>query len=91
MLAFADLLNDALEIRKLLEFVLRQPIPGNILTDPKSLLDIISKGRHTREKQIIFDTYASRQAYTEKIGNISLSEARTICLMVLPNLKSKQH
>ena len=43
VIAFAELLDDALAIRKQLKFVLRQPIPGHVLADSKSLLDIISK------------------------------------------------
>ena len=43
VISFADLFDDELAIRKQLEFVLRQPIPIHILTDSKSLFEIVSK------------------------------------------------
>ena len=47
VIAFADFFDDALAIRKQLEFVLRQPIPVHILTYFKSLFDNISKRNRT--------------------------------------------
>ena len=60
VIAFADLFDDAFAIRKQLEFVLRQSIPVHILTDVKSLFNIISRGSRTSEKRNMLDTYAVR-------------------------------
>ena len=43
VIALADLFDNALAIRKQLEFSIRQPISVQILTDSKSLFDIITK------------------------------------------------
>ena len=63
MIAFADLFDEALAIRKQLEFALRLPIPVCILTDSKSMFDIISKGSRTSEKRAMLDICTTRQAY----------------------------
>ena len=71
VIAFANLFDDALTIRKQLEFVLRQLIQVRILTDSKNLFDIISKGGRTSEKRIMLDIYADRKAYkVQEIRNI---------------------
>ena len=62
VIAFADLLDDALAIRKQLEFVLRQPIPEHIPMESKSMFDIISKENPTCDKRAMPDIYAVRQA-----------------------------
>ena len=66
VIAFAELFNDALKIRKQLEFVLRQPISVHILTDSKSLFDIIYTGSRTSQKRVILDIYASRMQIKHK-------------------------
>ena len=71
--AFADLTDDALAIRKQLEFILIQPVPVHILTDSKSLSDIISKKSRTYEKRIMLNIYAARQAYKAKGIKTSVS------------------
>ena len=59
VIAFPDLFDDALAIRKQLEFALRQPMPVHILTDSKSLLGIIRKGIRMSEKRIMLDVCGS--------------------------------
>ena len=66
MIAFADLIDDALAIRKQLEWVLRQPIPVHILMDSKSLFDIITKRGRKSKKQIMLDINVALQAYNAK-------------------------
>ena len=62
---------DALEIRKKLKFVLRQPIPGHVLTDSKSLLCITSERNRTNENRIMSHIHAARQAYkAQQISNV---------------------
>ena len=61
----------------------------HLLTDSKSLFDIISKGSRTSEKLMILDIYAVRQAYKlHEISNIgfvrtneNLSDGLTIANM----------
>ena len=71
MSTFADLFDDALAIRKQLEFFLRQAIPVQIFAYSKRLFDIISKRSQASEKRIMLDMYATRQAYkAQEISNI---------------------
>ena len=51
VIVFADLLDDALSIRSQLEHALWRLKPMHLLTDSKSLYDIISKGTSTNEKR----------------------------------------
>ena len=51
VIEFADLTDDALAIRRKLEFILKLPVPVHILTDSKSLFDIIFKRSITIEKR----------------------------------------
>ena len=71
VIAFADLFDGVFAIRKQLKLVLRQPILVYILTDSKSLLDIMSKGSRTSKKLILLNIYKARQAYkAQGITNI---------------------
>ena len=62
MIAFADPFDDALVIRKQVKFVLSQSISVYILTDSKSMFEIISKGCRTSNKRTISDICAAKQA-----------------------------
>ena len=76
VIAFADLFDDELANRRKLEFVLRQPILLHILTDSRSVFDIISKGSLTSEKRIIVDIHAAREAYkAQEISNIGFARS----------------
>ena len=57
VISSAGLFYDAVAIRKQPEFMLRLPIPVHILSDLKSLFDMISKGSSTSEKRLILDIY----------------------------------
>ena len=61
--AFADLFDDAYALRLQFEHALGRSLPMQLMTDSKSLFDIISKGSRTSEKRIMFDIHAARQAY----------------------------
>jgi len=50
VIAFADLFDDAFAIRSQVEEALRRGVAPHLLTDSKSLFDIISKGSRTSEK-----------------------------------------
>ena len=62
-IAFADLLDDALAVRKQLEFMFWQATPVHMITDSKSRFDIIAEGSRTGKKRIMIDKYAARKAY----------------------------
>ena len=50
---------------------LKRAVPMHLLTDSKSLFDIISKGTRTSEKRIMLDIHAAREGYrTREISNI---------------------
>ena len=58
-------------IRSQIEHALQQSVPMHLMTDSKSLFDIISKGSRTSEKQIMLDIHATRQAcQRHEISNI---------------------
>ena len=71
VIAFADLFDDAYALRSQAEQALKRSIPMHLLTDSKSLFDMISKGSRSSEKRIMLDIHAARQAYQAKeISNI---------------------
>ena len=71
VVAFVDLFDNSFAICDQIEQALGQPVPMHLLTDSKSLLDIISKGSRTSQKRIMLDIYATRQAYnSNEISNI---------------------
>ena len=71
VIAFADLFDDAFALRSQVEQALQRAVPMHLLTDSKSLFDIISKGSRTSEKRIMFDIHATRESYkNHEISNI---------------------
>ena len=71
VIAFANLFDYAFSIRSQIEQALRRGVPMHLLTDSKSLFDIISKGSRTSEKRIMLDIHATREAYRhQEISNI---------------------
>ena len=57
------MLDDAYAIRSQIEHALQRAVPMHLLTDSKSLFDIISKGSRTSEKRINLDIQAGHQSY----------------------------
>ena len=71
VVAFADLFDDAYALRSQVEQSLKCAVPMHLLTDSKSLFDIISKGSRSSEKRIMLDIRAAREAYqAREISNI---------------------
>ena len=71
VIAFADLFLEAFAINDFIEMEIANSVQLHLLTDSKSLFDIISKGSRTNEKRMMLDVYAARQAYKEQeISNI---------------------
>ncbi len=63
VIAFSDMFDDAFAIRSQIEQALRRGVAVHLLTDSKSLFDIISKGSRTSEERIMLDIHATRQSY----------------------------
>ena len=71
VIAFADLFDDALALKSQIEHALQQTVTVHLLTDSKSLFDIISRGSRTSEKRIMLDLQAAREGHEGKeISNI---------------------
>lgn len=50
-----------------LGYIYGLPIPVQLLTDSKSLFDVISKGSRTSEKRMMLDIAAARDGFRDKI------------------------
>jgi Reverse transcriptase (RNA-dependent DNA polymerase) len=61
--AFADAFDQAFIIKHDLELLLNQRVPLTILTDSKSLFDVITKSSSTSERRLMIDITAVREAY----------------------------
>ncbi len=71
VIAFADLFDDAFALRSQIKLALERPVPMHLLTDSKSLFDIISKGSRTSENRIVLGIHSARQAcQAQEISNI---------------------
>ena len=71
VIAFADLFDQAFALRSQLEHAMNRSVPLHLMTDSKSLFDIISKGSRTSEKRVTLDIHTARQAYqAREISNI---------------------
>ena len=71
VIAFSDLFDVATTLSQELEKLLRKRVPVQLLTDSKSLFDIISKGTRTSEKRMMLDIAAARERFrTHLISDI---------------------
>lgn len=67
VIAFSDMFDIAIALRQDLERMLNNAVPFHLLTDSKSLFDVISKGFRTSEKRMMLDIGAAREAFRDKI------------------------
>jgi hypothetical protein len=65
-LAFANEFDCAYTLRKYIEKILGRKVPLSILTDSKSLFDIITKSSSTLEKLLMIDIAAARESYAKE-------------------------
>jgi Reverse transcriptase (RNA-dependent DNA polymerase) len=73
ILAFADAFDCAYTLRKDIEKMLGRKVPLSLLTDSKSLFDIITKSSSTLEKRLMIDVAAARESYAnEELSDIGL-------------------
>eukprot|EP00171_Calliarthron_tuberculosum_P016586 IDg16586t1 len=66
VIAFSDLFDRAATLSSELGDVYGKPIPVQLLTDSKSLFDVISKGSKTSEKRMMLDIAAAREGFRDK-------------------------
>ena len=62
-LAFADAFDTAYMIKRDLEEILKQNVPLKMLTDSKSLFDVITRSSQMSEKRLMIDIAGVREAY----------------------------
>ena len=88
MIAFANLFDEAFALKKTVELALNRNVHLHLLTDSKSLFDIISKGSPTNEKRLMLDIHAAREGYkAHDIRNIgfvrseqNIADGLTTCM-----------
>ena len=69
--AFAEAFDRAYLLKRDLEAILQQYIPLSMMTDSKSLFDVIIKCSDTTEKSLLIDLFAVREGYRRQdISNI---------------------
>jgi Reverse transcriptase (RNA-dependent DNA polymerase) len=72
-LAFADGFDAAFIIRRDLESILARHVPLIMLTDSTGLFSTLTKDRYTKERRLLLDIAAVREAYMRKdLANIGL-------------------
>ena len=67
VIAFSDMFDTAIAVSKELSVVMNQRVPVQLLTDSKSLFDVISKGSRTSEKRTMLDIAAAREGFRDKL------------------------
>eukprot|EP00171_Calliarthron_tuberculosum_P023641 IDg23641t1 len=67
VIAFSDLFDTAATLSDELSVVLNRTIAVQLLTDSKSLFDVISKGSRTSEKRTMLDIAAAREGFRDKV------------------------
>ena len=67
VIAFSDMSDAAITFSAELGTLTDQKIPVQLLTDSKSLFDIISKGSRTSEKRMMLYIAASREAFRDRV------------------------
>ncbi len=67
VIAFSDLFDRACTLVAEIGAVYGRKIPVQLLTDYKSLFDVISKGSRTSEKRMMLDIAAVREGFRDRI------------------------
>eukprot|EP00171_Calliarthron_tuberculosum_P022145 IDg22145t1 len=69
VIAFSDLFDVAMTLASELHTILNKHIPVQLLTDSKSLFDVISKGTRTSEKRTMLEIAAAREGFRDRTIN----------------------
>lgn len=76
LIVFSDMIDASFTLRNDLKHLYSNgTVPMQLLTDSKSLLDTISKGSRTSEKQLMLDNLCAR----ESLRKMEISDIRFIC------------
>lgn len=67
VIAFNDMFDIAIALSEELQIIVGYPLPVQLLTDSKSLFDIISKGSRTSKKQTMLDIAAAREGFRDHV------------------------
>jgi len=67
VIAFSDLFDVAAALSSELSVLYGKNIPVQLLTDSKSLFDVISKGSRTSGKRMMLDIAATREGFRNKV------------------------
>ena len=67
VIAFSDLFDRAATLAAEIGEIFGRKIPVQLLTDSKSLFDVISKGSRTSEKRVMLDIAAAREGFRDKV------------------------
>ena len=75
-IVFSDMFNISKTLSAEISELLARSIPVQLLTDSKSLFDVISKGSRTSEKRTMLDIGAAREGFRDKkISNIGFIQS----------------
>eukprot|EP00171_Calliarthron_tuberculosum_P023142 IDg23142t1 len=67
VIAFSDLFDRTSTLAAEIGTIYKKRIPVQLLTDSKSLFDVISKGSRTSEKRMMLDIAAARERFRDKV------------------------
>ena len=67
VIAFSDMSDVAVTLSSEISLLLGRQVPVQLLTDNKSLFDVISKGSRTSEKRIMLDIAAAREGFRDHV------------------------
>jgi hypothetical protein len=66
LLAFADMIDQAITLRVELSTLFSQDVPLQALTDSKSLFDVMTKRSATSERRLMLDIACAQDAWTKQ-------------------------
>ena len=67
VIAFSDMFDVGVTIAEELRITLHKEVPLHLLTDSKSLFDVVSKGTKTSEKRLMLDIAAAREGFRDRV------------------------
>lgn len=65
VIAFADMFDAGIALKREIEWMIGQKVPLQLLTDSKCMFDVISSGTRTSEKRTMIDIAAAREGFRD--------------------------